>query len=562
MARHLRPTSVFLSYAHEDEWLLKELMKHLSLLQRQGLISAWYDQQIVPGTDRIKAIEQQLEQAAIILLLVSIDFLASDYYYQIEMEHALKRHKAGEARVIPILVRPANWKETPLANLQVLPTDGKAISIWRNRDSAFVNVEKGIRHAIKDLSSSSLSVRHNNKGYENGNKPPVNWAIPRFSTKSYIIFLIILILTFSASFFYVLRMVPDSGRTSPPNTTSSSARTASSPIATEQPTPRHTYSDIHLVSPTTPLMIPCVDNCIPGFNVAVILERVDFDNSSNDGVVVTFQFTTEKANICSSIDVNVLKLEPPKPINDDHTINDIQGHIFSIGSLDTGRTELKANFSFVPGDNIPYQLSLVLSCQANNPMFYQKITLAFKVDYVTIVPTGNTIPESITISTPIAIFVISPLEVLIAFLIIIFAFTTIRWLAQSSPFGILTKPKVTRRRTLKEEKDTLSIILGAERSLRRKLISKSTISCEELELASKGHFNFYGRKFDLVFKRGRQVYIRVRRNHASSIGLQRHGEIRMVNIDHHRRERLLDGDIINIGGEDIAVFSVSKTEVF
>src|SRR5437879_11222322 len=100
MTMHQNAVSVFLSYAHEDEPLLKELLKHLSLLKQQGLISSWYDRQIVPGTNWADTIDDRLEQASIILLLVSSAFLASDYCSQVEVKRALERHKAGETRVI------------------------------------------------------------------------------------------------------------------------------------------------------------------------------------------------------------------------------------------------------------------------------------------------------------------------------------------------------------------------------------------------------------------------------------------------------------------------------
>src|SRR2546421_155493 len=108
MIMHQNPINVFLSYAPEDELLLQQLETHLSSLKQQAMISTWYDQQIVPGTNRAKVIDQQLEQASLILLLVSADFLASDSRYQVEMKRALERHEAGEARVIPIVIRPCD----------------------------------------------------------------------------------------------------------------------------------------------------------------------------------------------------------------------------------------------------------------------------------------------------------------------------------------------------------------------------------------------------------------------------------------------------------------------
>jgi len=119
------PVEIFCSYAHEDESWLRKLETHLSLLKRQDLISLWYDRLIVPGADWTKSIDTHLETASVILLLVSADFLASDYCYGIEMKRALERQEAGEARVVPILVRPVDWKGAPFAHLQALPTDAK-----------------------------------------------------------------------------------------------------------------------------------------------------------------------------------------------------------------------------------------------------------------------------------------------------------------------------------------------------------------------------------------------------------------------------------------------------
>ncbi|GLV56312.1 tetratricopeptide repeat protein [Dictyobacter sp. S3.2.2.5] len=128
-----------------------ELVKHLSSLERQGLISTWFDRKIAPGTDWARTIDERLDHASIILLLVSSDFLASDYCYQVEMKRALARDQAGQARVIPVILRPADWKGALFSHLQVLPTDGKAITVWSNRDEAFVDVVTGIRRAIEDL---------------------------------------------------------------------------------------------------------------------------------------------------------------------------------------------------------------------------------------------------------------------------------------------------------------------------------------------------------------------------------------------------------------------------
>src|SRR5450755_3933354 len=127
MIKQPEPVSMFLSYAHEDEPLRKELEKHLSLLRRQGLVSTWQDRRITAGTNWAEALDEHLNRASIILLLISADFMASDYCYGVEMQYAIDREKAGQAKVIPIALRSCDWKGAPFAHLQTLPTDFRAI---------------------------------------------------------------------------------------------------------------------------------------------------------------------------------------------------------------------------------------------------------------------------------------------------------------------------------------------------------------------------------------------------------------------------------------------------
>jgi hypothetical protein len=145
------PVSIFYSYSHKDEELRKQLEEHLALLKRQGVISGWHDRQIVAGTEWEDRIGEQLESARIILLLVSSSFLASDYCYGKEMERALDRHDRGEARVIPIILRPCDWHGARFAELQALPKDTKAVTLWPNLDEAFTNVAQGIREVVKAM---------------------------------------------------------------------------------------------------------------------------------------------------------------------------------------------------------------------------------------------------------------------------------------------------------------------------------------------------------------------------------------------------------------------------
>src|SRR5262245_45848223 len=112
---------VFVSYAHQDKALLEKLEKHLLLLKRQGFIDYWYDRDISAGTEWAQEIDKHLNTAQIILLLVSPDFLASDYCYGIEMERAVAQHERGKALVIPVIPRPVDWQDSLFGKLQALP---------------------------------------------------------------------------------------------------------------------------------------------------------------------------------------------------------------------------------------------------------------------------------------------------------------------------------------------------------------------------------------------------------------------------------------------------------
>jgi tetratricopeptide (TPR) repeat protein/GTPase SAR1 family protein len=149
--RNISPLILFYSYAQEDEPLRKELEKHLSLLQRQGIITTWHNRQIVPGTNWADAIDSHLKEAAIIFLLISPDFLASDYCYSNEMELALKSHEQGLAYVIPILLRPVDWQGAPFSHLQPLPSNKKFVTQWESQDAAFLDIASSIRTTISNI---------------------------------------------------------------------------------------------------------------------------------------------------------------------------------------------------------------------------------------------------------------------------------------------------------------------------------------------------------------------------------------------------------------------------
>ncbi len=141
-------TTIFFSYTHKDEDLRDMLQTHLMGLKRQGLIETWHDRRIGAGDEFENAIDQNLNDADIILLLVSADFIASRYCYDIEMARAMERHDANEARVIPVILRPCDWQDLPFGKLMATPRDGRAIKSWPDIDEAFLDVVKQIKAAL------------------------------------------------------------------------------------------------------------------------------------------------------------------------------------------------------------------------------------------------------------------------------------------------------------------------------------------------------------------------------------------------------------------------------
>src|SRR6266566_7598998 len=118
---------IFFCYAHKDIKWLNELKKHLDPYKRTGTVEIWHDADISAGVEWEPEIAKHLNDADIILLLISVDFVASDYCYNIELKRAIERHERKEARVIPIIIRPVSWKKVEaLKKLQVLPRNEKA----------------------------------------------------------------------------------------------------------------------------------------------------------------------------------------------------------------------------------------------------------------------------------------------------------------------------------------------------------------------------------------------------------------------------------------------------
>ncbi len=143
--------SVFFSFSHVDGALRDQLEKQLSMLKRQGVIETWHDRRVGAGDEYEREIDEHINSDDIILLLVSADFLASDYCYDIEMTRAMERHERKEAIVIPVILRACDWKHAPFGKLKGVPEDGRPVTQWTDIDSALLEVAQAVRGAAERI---------------------------------------------------------------------------------------------------------------------------------------------------------------------------------------------------------------------------------------------------------------------------------------------------------------------------------------------------------------------------------------------------------------------------
>lgn len=160
------PLQLSISYSHKDERYRRKLDTHLAALRRQKLITDWHDRKITAGSEIDKVINEKLKSSDIVLLLVSPDFLNSDYCYGIEMEQAMNMHAACSAFVVPVILRPAYWADAPFGKLRALPKDGKPVVSWGNQDSAFLNVIEELKTLVTSSSFFQKSVSKNHVDFD------------------------------------------------------------------------------------------------------------------------------------------------------------------------------------------------------------------------------------------------------------------------------------------------------------------------------------------------------------------------------------------------------------
>ncbi len=151
---------IFFVYSKHDHGYLEEFLLHLAGLRRQGNIAIWNDQDILPGEEWDNSIKEEIATADIILLLISANFLNTEYIWDVEIKKAMERHERKEARVIPIFIRPCDWSAMPFSKLNGLPSKAKPVSSYTDRDEAWVEVVKEIDRILdKSFQEETLNKK-------------------------------------------------------------------------------------------------------------------------------------------------------------------------------------------------------------------------------------------------------------------------------------------------------------------------------------------------------------------------------------------------------------------
>lgn len=151
IASRVDAPTVIVSYSRNDLPFFEELSAHLSLLQHKGLIHIWHEGRIRAGDAWRDAIMSQIQSSDIFVLLVSGDFLASDFVWENELKLILARQKLGKAIILPIIIRPCLWQQSPIAKFQVLPADGRPVSLSPNPDRTWVAIARHIEKVARSI---------------------------------------------------------------------------------------------------------------------------------------------------------------------------------------------------------------------------------------------------------------------------------------------------------------------------------------------------------------------------------------------------------------------------
>jgi hypothetical protein len=150
----MEPIRQMCSYSHEDRRLMMRLHQHFEVLRREKLMVHWWDREIGPGSEWRGVVDEHLNTAQIILLLVSPSFMASEYCYDVEVKRAMERHDNGECNVIPVILRPCSWNVAPFGRLQALPQGAKPVTTWHPQDLGYRSVVDAVQAILLSMRSA------------------------------------------------------------------------------------------------------------------------------------------------------------------------------------------------------------------------------------------------------------------------------------------------------------------------------------------------------------------------------------------------------------------------
>jgi hypothetical protein len=156
---------IFMSYSHADEWLKDELVAHFAALKRNGLVDVWHDRRIPAGRILHDEIDANLQSSHLFLFLISTDFIDSDYCFHKEYQEAVKRRQAGEAEIVPIIIRPCDWDVGGLRRFNALPKDGVPVtsgadakSEKQTRDPKWLEVIYGLKAVLENVKKRPIPL--------------------------------------------------------------------------------------------------------------------------------------------------------------------------------------------------------------------------------------------------------------------------------------------------------------------------------------------------------------------------------------------------------------------
>jgi hypothetical protein len=145
---------IFISYSKSDIDYLNALKAHLSPLLRSKKASIWYDERLEPGSFWDDEIKEQLQEADIVLFLVSPQFLGTDYIWDQELTPIIEKSRQKLTTAIPVILRPCDWQNTELRHLGALPYKAKPVSEYPNQDAAYLEIVQGVRAVIESKEKS------------------------------------------------------------------------------------------------------------------------------------------------------------------------------------------------------------------------------------------------------------------------------------------------------------------------------------------------------------------------------------------------------------------------